>query len=116
MGTVPDEGVKDIDFWTVIIHKLQSAYFHKRIFLLVRLLKGYRNSPRSTLLALFYQCGGYYNDDPGVYTLLSTNMDGMKLRTSLVLLALVILFASCNRYITPYEAANGKAKCGRSIR
>ncbi|WP_301924290.1 hypothetical protein [Ferruginibacter sp.] len=28
----------------------------------------------------------------------------------------VILFISCSRGITTYEAANGKAKCGRYIR
>jgi hypothetical protein len=39
MGTVPDEGVKNIDFWTVIIHKLQSAYFHKRIFFVGKVTK-----------------------------------------------------------------------------
>jgi len=34
----------------------------------------------------------------------------------LALAGLVILLASCNRYITTYEAANGKAKCGRMLR
>jgi hypothetical protein len=34
----------------------------------------------------------------------------------LALFAIIVLFASCNRYITTYEAANGKAKCGRMIR
>lgn len=37
-------------------------------------------------------------------------------RTLIALIALTILFASCSRAITPYEAANGKAKCGRSVR
>ena len=40
----------------------------------------------------------------------------MKTKNILVLIALVIFFASCSRVITPYEAAHGKAKCGRSIR
>lgn len=40
----------------------------------------------------------------------------MKIRTILAIIALITLLASCNRYITPYEAANGKAKCGRSIK
>jgi PBP1b-binding outer membrane lipoprotein LpoB len=40
----------------------------------------------------------------------------MKTRTILALVALIILFASCTRYITPYEAANGKAKCGRGVK
>jgi hypothetical protein len=40
----------------------------------------------------------------------------MKMKTILALIALTILFASCARSITPYEAANGKAKCGRAIR
>jgi hypothetical protein len=40
----------------------------------------------------------------------------MKLKT-LILVAICIAFlASCNKYITPYEAANGKAKCGRIVR
>lgn len=34
----------------------------------------------------------------------------------LALFALVIVLTSCNRYITTYEAANGKARCGRMIR
>lgn len=40
----------------------------------------------------------------------------MKIKLFVALVALIIVFASCNRYITPYEAANGKAKCGRSLR
>lgn len=40
----------------------------------------------------------------------------MKTSTILALITLVTLFASCSRVITPYEAANGKAKCGRSLR
>ena len=34
----------------------------------------------------------------------------------LALAGLVLLLASCNRYITTYEAANGKAKCGRMLK
>ena len=34
----------------------------------------------------------------------------------LALVALVVVLSSCSRYITTYEAANGKAKCGRMIR
>ncbi|HEU4471228.1 MAG TPA: lipoprotein [Flavisolibacter sp.] len=34
----------------------------------------------------------------------------------LYLLLAVVLLSSCARSITTYEAANGKAKCGRSIR
>jgi len=37
-------------------------------------------------------------------------------RTLIALIVLVAFCASCSRAITPYEAANGKAKCGRSIR
>jgi len=37
-------------------------------------------------------------------------------RTLIVLIVTVVFFASCSRAITPYEAANGKAKCGRSLR
>lgn len=37
-------------------------------------------------------------------------------RTLIALIVLVVLFASCSRAITPYEAAHGKAKCGRSLR
>lgn len=40
----------------------------------------------------------------------------MKIKTILAVLALITLLASCNRYITPYEAANGKAKCGRMVK
>ena len=40
----------------------------------------------------------------------------MKLKP-LILVAIFIGFlASCSRYITPYEAANGKAKCGKMVR
>jgi hypothetical protein len=40
----------------------------------------------------------------------------MKPKT-LILVAICIAFlASCSRYISPYEAANGKAKCGRMVR
>ena len=34
----------------------------------------------------------------------------------LALIAIIVFLSSCNRYITTYEAANGKAKCGRVIR
>lgn len=34
----------------------------------------------------------------------------------IVLFVLSIVFASCSRGITPYEAAHGKAKCGRYLR
>jgi uncharacterized membrane protein len=38
----------------------------------------------------------------------------------IALVALVVFLssalASCSRYITTYEAANGKARCGRIIR
>ena len=34
----------------------------------------------------------------------------------LALAGLVLILASCNRYISTYEAANGKARCGRIIR
>ncbi|WP_277349343.1 hypothetical protein [Pseudoflavitalea sp. G-6-1-2] len=40
----------------------------------------------------------------------------MKKLTLMALTALVILFGSCSRYITTYEAANGKAKCGKLLR
>lgn len=40
----------------------------------------------------------------------------MKKITLLALTALVIAATSCNRYITTYEAANGKAKCGKYIK
>lgn len=39
-----------------------------------------------------------------------------KSRTIIALLALILFVTSCSRAITPYEAANGKAKCGRAIR
>ena len=34
----------------------------------------------------------------------------------LAIVTVVILLSSCARGISPYEAANGKAKCGRYIR
>jgi hypothetical protein len=34
----------------------------------------------------------------------------------IVPIILMILLASCARAITPYEAAHGKAKCGRYLR
>jgi hypothetical protein len=34
----------------------------------------------------------------------------------IALVALIVMLSSCNRYITTYEAANGKAKCGRMLR
>jgi len=33
----------------------------------------------------------------------------------LALFAIVLLLASCARSITPEEAANGKARCGRHL-
>ncbi|WP_255580657.1 hypothetical protein [Ferruginibacter albus] len=33
-----------------------------------------------------------------------------------IVAGLALAIASCSRGITPYEAANGKAKCGRYIR
>lgn len=40
----------------------------------------------------------------------------MKIKTILAIAVVTTLFASCGRYITTYQAANGKAKCGRSLR
>lgn len=34
----------------------------------------------------------------------------------LIVTSVVFFFCSCARGITPYEAANGKAKCGKYIR
>lgn len=39
-----------------------------------------------------------------------------RVKTILAFLALIIFLTSCARAITPYEAAHGKAKCGRSLR
>ena len=42
------------------------------------------------------------------------------MRISKAVFVLLIVYAfgvvSCNRYITPFEAANGKARCGRGVR
>lgn len=39
-----------------------------------------------------------------------------KLITSLaIILSVIILAASCSRSLSPYEAANGKAKCRKSL-
>jgi len=35
---------------------------------------------------------------------------------SLVVILTIVFFASCARGITPEQAANGKAKCGRYLR
>lgn len=43
-------------------------------------------------------------------------MNATQRNTLLALLLLTLAFASCTRYITPYQAANGKAKCGRGLR
>jgi hypothetical protein len=40
----------------------------------------------------------------------------MNNRTIIALLALLVFISSCSRAITPYEAAHGKAKCGRFLR
>ncbi|WP_262497293.1 hypothetical protein [Niastella vici] len=40
----------------------------------------------------------------------------MRFKTLLLLTIGFASLASCSRYITPFEAANGKAKCGRMIR
>jgi len=40
----------------------------------------------------------------------------MKLKTILAVALVAMVFASCNRYIPTYEAANGKAKCGRGLK
>lgn len=37
-------------------------------------------------------------------------------KATLIIAILSIIFASCARGITPYEAANGKAKCNRYIK
>ena len=39
----------------------------------------------------------------------------MKKLIVLAVLAVIVL-SSCSRSITPWEAANGKARCGRSLR
>ncbi|MFT3682790.1 MAG: hypothetical protein QM791_21205 [Ferruginibacter sp.] len=36
--------------------------------------------------------------------------------TAVIISAVVLILSSCSRGITVYEAANGKAKCGRYIR
>lgn len=40
----------------------------------------------------------------------------MRFKTLLLLTIVTVSLASCTRYITTYEAANGRAKCGRGIR
>lgn len=32
------------------------------------------------------------------------------------LIAMTVFISSCTVYITPHQAANGKAKCGRGLR
>ncbi|WP_262889757.1 hypothetical protein [Paraflavitalea devenefica] len=40
----------------------------------------------------------------------------MKMKTLLAIAIVTLIFTSCNRFLTPYQAANGKAKCGRGLR
>jgi hypothetical protein len=40
----------------------------------------------------------------------------MKKAYFIISIIVVLFFASCARGITPYQAANGKAKCGRYIK
>ncbi|WP_262493768.1 hypothetical protein [Niastella koreensis] len=40
----------------------------------------------------------------------------MKWRSLLLAAACLLFLASCTRFISPYEAANGRAKCGRGVR
>ena len=40
----------------------------------------------------------------------------MKIKTVMAIAIVTMLFASCSRYISTYQAANGKAKCGRGLR
>lgn len=37
-------------------------------------------------------------------------------KIAIIAIVMSILFASCARGITPYQAAHGKAKCGNYIR
>lgn len=39
-----------------------------------------------------------------------------KVLTAGVFIAFTLLMYSCSRNITPYQAANGKARCGRTLR
>jgi len=39
-----------------------------------------------------------------------------KVSLYIVFVMTIISFISCSRGITPYEAANGRARCGRYIR
>lgn len=43
------------------------------------------------------------------------NLNGMK-KIAILAILMSILIASCARGISPYEAAHGKAKCGRYIK
>jgi hypothetical protein len=41
----------------------------------------------------------------------------MKMKTILAIAIVTMLLASsCTRFISPFQAANGKAKCGRGLR
>jgi hypothetical protein len=37
-------------------------------------------------------------------------------KVCIIAIIISVVFASCARGISPYEAANGKAKCGRYIK
>jgi hypothetical protein len=40
----------------------------------------------------------------------------MKSKLVLIIVVLSVIFTSCGRYISPLQAANGKAKCGKWVR
>ena len=45
-----------------------------------------------------------------------TTIQYLMKKTLVIIILLAVLAGSCARGITPYEAANGKAKCGRYLK
>jgi ligand-binding SRPBCC domain-containing protein len=87
-------------------------------------MHGYRViADKGSVKAPHYKVWHYFNSSTctiwftcSFTPILNPNLDNMTMKTILALAITTVLFVSCNRYITTYEAANGKAKCGRSIR
>jgi len=67
---------------------------------------------------------GNYKGKSGVLALanllfvyyISTGINYYLMKKVLGAILILILISSCNRNISPYEAANGKARCGKWVK
>lgn len=61
-----------------------------------------------------------YSSPAVIFTFLLYPIKELAMKSGKILLALflgiLVFLTSCNRFITPFEAANGKARCGRGVR